>query len=535
MGWSMLLAAGVVLSLQPHVAQACWNSVLSQCWDQAPSSQWQVATNQTDRWGIQNRYFDTHMCQNDIHAAWILGFPTTNDPAFTPYPPNLDTYLTWGPLNLAQAQAAAASFWMFNRSEPAHDSIFWGAATTRQLTTQNMMIAGTYSGDMNTDWELKYIDFAHLRNPAGDTISYLGQQTVYVFWRFRSDGNPNPANNQPLRFGALIDNISLSVDDGGVDLQALPASLLRPNGEPHLTPVEGDSAMARFSWMSCSGGTGNYPDYRVRGVLDNGTVVLDTVISGDSAGASHIVDTRPWVMVVDTHTVRFVVDTLNQVGETDETNNVTVMQYVAAPIHVVQFNWITPSDTVYSGQQTITLRWNAQHNPRIPATVSLYSSTQSSGCTGAAIPDGSGRPVVDGEDSLSWDLSQYGWGVPRYVFIRWHDAAVDSCIYAPRTVIRLDADARQGGLIPERFYLAQNYPNPFNPATGLEFGVARSGHVSLKVFDLLGREVAVLVNGQRSPGVYRAEFDGSKLPSGLYLYTLRTPEGTQTRKMMLLK
>ncbi|MGA9118078.1 MAG: T9SS type A sorting domain-containing protein [Bacteroidota bacterium] len=85
------------------------------------------------------------------------------------------------------------------------------------------------------------------------------------------------------------------------------------------------------------------------------------------------------------------------------------------------------------------------------------------------------------------------------------------------------------------YALAQNYPNPFNPSTTIEFSVPREGRVVLEVFNLMGEKVTTLVNGMRSPGTYREQFDGSKLTSGVYFYRLITPEGTRLRKMMMLK
>ncbi|MBS1553025.1 MAG: choice-of-anchor D domain-containing protein [Bacteroidetes bacterium] len=91
------------------------------------------------------------------------------------------------------------------------------------------------------------------------------------------------------------------------------------------------------------------------------------------------------------------------------------------------------------------------------------------------------------------------------------------------------------GTVPEKFSLEQNYPNPFNPVTHLEFGISHPGFVSLKVFDVLGKEVAVLVNEKLSPGIYKAEFDGSSLSSGIYFYKLEAGSFIETKRMILLK
>ena len=85
------------------------------------------------------------------------------------------------------------------------------------------------------------------------------------------------------------------------------------------------------------------------------------------------------------------------------------------------------------------------------------------------------------------------------------------------------------------FRLEQNYPNPFNPATNIEFNIAKGALVSLKVFDVLGREVAELVNEELVPGKYRTTLDGTTLPSGTYYYHLRAGEFSATKKFMLVK
>jgi len=89
--------------------------------------------------------------------------------------------------------------------------------------------------------------------------------------------------------------------------------------------------------------------------------------------------------------------------------------------------------------------------------------------------------------------------------------------------------------IPERFSLSQNYPNPFNPVTNIEFRIAESGFVSLKIFDLLGKEVTTLVSSNLTPGFYKYDFDASGLPSGVYFYQLSAGDFTETKKLTVVK
>ena len=92
-----------------------------------------------------------------------------------------------------------------------------------------------------------------------------------------------------------------------------------------------------------------------------------------------------------------------------------------------------------------------------------------------------------------------------------------------------------GEPLPVALSLEQNYPNPFNPATTITFGIPFTSHVSLKVYDVLGREVTTLVDENLQPGVYSKSFDGGKLSSGVYCYRLRAGDLAQTRKLLLLR
>jgi hypothetical protein len=92
------------------------------------------------------------------------------------------------------------------------------------------------------------------------------------------------------------------------------------------------------------------------------------------------------------------------------------------------------------------------------------------------------------------------------------------------------------------FSLSQNYPNPFNPTTKIKYSnpsIISTGErnltVTLKVYDVLGREVATLVNEEKQPGVYEVEFNARKLSSGIYFYQLKTGTYSETKKLILMK
>lgn len=89
--------------------------------------------------------------------------------------------------------------------------------------------------------------------------------------------------------------------------------------------------------------------------------------------------------------------------------------------------------------------------------------------------------------------------------------------------------------LPNRFSLEQNYPNPFNPTTVISYSIPQSSNVSIKIFDLLGREIETLISKKQSQGYYSINFDATDIPSGTYFYRIKAGNFVETKKMMLLK
>jgi hypothetical protein len=99
----------------------------------------------------------------------------------------------------------------------------------------------------------------------------------------------------------------------------------------------------------------------------------------------------------------------------------------------------------------------------------------------------------------------------------------------------IGAGQPQPGAAPPQARLMPNFPNPFNPVTTIRFGLPATALVRVAVYDMLGREIKVLVDGAMPAGFHEVTFDAGSLASGLYLYRLETPEGVQVRPMTLLK
>lgn len=153
------------------------------------------------------------------------------------------------------------------------------------------------------------------------------------------------------------------------------------------------------------------------------------------------------------------------------------------------------------------------------------------------------------KDSITWNTAAYpypltaGSNMPRprghdftvtgdTVFIIGYNHAKAAMQMFRRVVVSVEPVSEA---VPNQYTLSQNFPNPFNPSTQIEFSVPKEGFTTVKVYDMLGKEVATLVNEQLAPGTYRTTLDGSKLSSGTYVYMLTSGSTRITKKMMLVK
>jgi hypothetical protein len=96
-------------------------------------------------------------------------------------------------------------------------------------------------------------------------------------------------------------------------------------------------------------------------------------------------------------------------------------------------------------------------------------------------------------------------------------------------------DADGTGILPRGYSLSHNYPNPFNPTTMIQYDLPFATFVTMRIFDVLGQEVAVLLQEYKKAGRYTVAFDAEDLPSGIYLYQMQTDDFAETKKLLLLR
>ena len=199
-----------------------------------------------------------------------------------------------------------------------------------------------------------------------------------------------------------------------------------------------------------------------------------------------------------------------------------------SPLHVYRkttdggVTWSDLTNPVIDGIYPTCIR-------HVPGTASTYlvaggwSEGRGFACTHNAggdwrLIDNSGNGIIIfPSDSIGWGAPANAPSVYKYI--------------GPRLITSVEG----GTTAPASYLLEQNFPNPFNPSTTIKYELPKSSTVKLIVYDLLGREVSLLVNERRDAGVYEVKFDGLTLASGVYVYRLQAGDFVQSRKLTILK
>jgi len=339
----------------------------------------------------------------------------------------------------------------------------------------------------------------HNRTMSLDSISLLLGSTEY-FWRVRA------ASTCATSSWSSTHSFTTAV----CDVPAVPSLL---------TPVNADSGKSQpvsLDWSSPAGTL----SYRVQ-------------VDDDSTFASTAIDNQISTSTLDVlglaSGTRFFwrIRPYNGCGWGDwsATNWFKTCYLVGAPVMVAP----TDGDTVST--KPVSFDWNnvstaSKYQFQVDDTVTFVS------------------PVIDEQVTASqfgtYDLvgeTRYYWRVRAYGTCGWGSwSSARSCT----TSAELAVEEVETASLPQEYGLLQNYPNPFNPTTAIEFSLPRPGHVTLEVFDIVGRKVTTLVDEYVTAGVRRVlwngcDAQGAGVASGIYFYRIQTGDFRETRKMILLK
>jgi len=145
-------------------------------------------------------------------------------------------------------------------------------------------------------------------------------------------------------------------------------------------------------------------------------------------------------------------------------------------------------------------------------------------------PSGPRTMIGNGNDEVTDDE-----GNQIINYMNWSDVSLTVFEREVARMVALSTGVSSSHSVPDEFSLLQNYPNPFNPVTNIRYVLPKSEFVTLTIFNLMGQEVAGLVNSVQAAGVHRASWNASNLPGGLYLYKLQAGSFSATRKLLLQK
>lgn len=181
------------------------------------------------------------------------------------------------------------------------------------------------------------------------------------------------------------------------------------------------------------------------------------------------------------------------------------------------------SGTVWNEKESMEIKWTCSDIANIKI---LYSNDDGT----------SWNLISNNTDALS---HSYNWEIPEAAsencFIKLINIA-DTTIFDVSDKFVIDkAVSVEDETVPDEFHLSQNYPNPFNPSTQIKFSVVESGHVTLLIYDMLGRKIATLVNTRKESGYYTVKFNADNLPSGIYIYHIKINDFVDSKKMILMK
>jgi hypothetical protein len=180
-------------------------------------------------------------------------------------------------------------------------------------------------------------------------------------------------------------------------------------------------------------------------------------------------------------------------------------------------------NSTYSGSDTVF--WNNMSSGKIDTSFITDPNDP-------AVDDPVIIPAVAAKTLAPGDSTTYYVAV---AFGTTYDKMLYNMALAEQKYKQITAIRELPGTTPKGYALSANYPNPFNPSTKISFSVPRTGDVSLKVYDMLGKEVTTLVDKEMNAGSYTVDFNASNLASGVYLYRIQSGSFVQTRQMVLLK
>ena len=527
-------------------------------------------------WGIQDYIYCNRVTpQVDIKQSLWCAYTNRNNvqqprwPEDEEYMPRQNAWVWWGPVDLTDAVAAAVSFWVYlDLDNYARDSLSCVAVSDPGLLTlngrdffDNVPVGKSFSFSRENDWywNVFYLDSLILagNDDPEERVSVLGEEEVYIAFVWQSD------NIEIAGRGAFLDDVVFSWDDGLFDLVPIETYLGYEINEDSVSwgdvwPDEGDEIQFRLDFKCI--GVEETPEFNVNLVV-NDTILYSeqlTVMGDDDEVYTIIADTV-WTVPYGDHLVRWEIDTPvdegGSVEEGIEDNNVSEFEFTVIYNPSPGFDILAPfaeldtletqdlyidyaiSDTLEDEEFRVFFYWTTDTTDITYDPELIWDVVENYGWIGRNFE------AVRGEGRYTWQAEEYAAALDSGAVFWTVGIATDGYpnnntisvspgqyVYIPPNSVDNDDNYSQ----PHNFGLTSAYPNPFNDAVNIQYSTSKSGHINLGVFDMTGRRITELVNGNMSSGNYNVTWHPKDASAGVYLVRLDSNSESDFRKVIYM-
>lgn len=574
-GGALLLAAFIALFFSNNVAQARIYTELSEGFEwcpgadptrpetvedgwpwftnQAEGQRWLLGTNTQNphprHWWVETNSIYRPGAPGLVHSLWCCGEPSDINPFQGPYPNGLVNCAVWGPVDLSDAVSSVVGFWYFCAFDygiPANDKLWVGVMSGDQASG-NM---GDYTNileynriDTDNTWYLASQDLSEIPVGEGDeTVSFMGEESVFVGFFFISDNMSHPAN---LALGAYIDDVVVTRDDGLFDFEEIS---ITPVESEEMEPVTGIYDGVPIFFRESIVAHGHEDSEVVKHILFINDVPVDTVEQSWTPSAAG----EQYEILFDylytpegignELTVRVSLDHDAQQEESLEDNNITETTFVIEePNTQPTFRFISPDEngvTIPANVDSLVIIYEAENRPlseRVP--IVFYYDEDNEGYNGTRIRVD--KFVENRRDTLVWHFDRDELNQDSYYILAYLDDRIagPTAVYSQGQVTIQGVDARED--IPVEmvsdYEIVSTYPNPFNPTVEITYNIPKNSIVNAKWYSIDGRMVDQVHLGMISAGQQRFSWTPSNLPSGTYFLRLESDLGVKTSKVVFLK
>ena len=519
-------------------------------------------------WGVQDFIFNTHMTPNAeiTQSIWCCycDFNGRNNPRWPDedqYLNNMNAWTWWGPMNMEEWTGGAVAFWMFNDyPHYARDSLTVLICEPDFVTSngdvfrENCGIGRTFPRGSQGDWEFHWFYFDSVYVD-GELTSMLGLEEVWLAFVWQSD------NRDIVGTGAYIDDVTVSWDDGLFDIFPIRTYIGYEVNEDstfwtNQDPEENDEIKFRLDWGV--EGAGETPPFVINCILDDNLVYTDTVtaLAGIDSTYIFIPDTI-WTVTAADHVLRFELDVPLEDGglieESNEDNNDAEREIFVEWNPAPMFEILTPAeDSTRMVGNTYDIHWTVTDSNEFDDTFRIYLYWKEDTTGLAANPDTifdynwiyTSLRAARGDGSYTWNYSaEIGEGVIDTGAVFWivgfasdgypgnrTTAISPGTLYLPPVAVW----DNWGEQLPGEFGLTRAFPNPFNRGLTAEYSLPAPDYIKLKVYDMAGRHITTLVDGDSQAGRHSVAWQPESSPAGVYMLKLEAGSKASLKKIVYM-